>query len=146
MVPWSSCWRDRSSSRLKLWSIVVIQLCLLSCGEPVAIDKLYGEWMATYNWGTDTIDLRQDGTYAQVVTITKTGERTKNSGAWEFHADSEEVDLGGCLQPNDGFGNLREDYATPLDGGCTYPVERDSVVGSRLRLGADEGSPHRKIE
>jgi len=123
---------------------LVAILLTIACISSVPIDKLYGEYVAEYAYGTDTIRLEKSGVYSQVVRVTATGDVTNNSGQWSFDAKENRVDLQGCLSPDDGVGNLRKDYKVHNAGGCSYPVEREYGFGPWLRLGPDEGSPHRK--
>jgi hypothetical protein len=72
-----------------------------------------------------------------------------NSGTWQHVSPSgrlsEVVDLKNCLGVGDGFGRIRLDFATRR-GGCSFPIERRSVLGGQLRLFSDESSPLWKVD
>ena len=59
-----------------------------------------------------------------------------SESAWD-----DRVRLEDCLVVNDGLGNLRSDYASPLPGGRTLPVGREHVFWGALSLGEGGGFP-----
>ena len=147
LVVANACGSEESPVLISQYRIgLVAMLLTTACMSPVPIDKLYGEYVAEYAYGTDTIRLEKGGVYSQVVKITSTGEIMNNSGQWSFDPGENRVDLEGCFYPDDGAGNLRRDYKVRNAGGCSYPVEREYGFGPWLRLGPDEGSPHRKTK
>ncbi len=127
--------------------ICALMLIALHCGctTRVDMDDVYGKYVARYRFGTDTLELKKDGDYVQSAEIEGRGNLLVNRGKWEFDSEEQVVRLHGCLLLSDGFGALRSDYAVPLPGGCTYPVERAYAISGQIRLGPDEGFPHRKV-
>jgi hypothetical protein len=133
----------QGTSRLHLAAIAVV-LALSGCSNAVSSDDLPGSYVAEYPFGTERVTLSADGSYTQEIAV-KDVKSVVNSGRWKYVKESHEVDLAKCLVASDGFGALRKDYAIPLDGGCSLPVEREYFLAGDLRLGPDEGFPLRKV-
>ena len=130
-----------------VWSLCLAFPLLLSACVRLNVDlsELYGTYLAEYSFGTEKIMLRENGDYVQEVTIISLNKTITHSGEWSYDPDTERVNLKRCLSVNDGFGRLRDRYSTPLEGGCSLPVERRFFLFGQLRLGPDEGNPYYKL-
>jgi hypothetical protein len=133
---------------LSTFTVFLVTITLPAC-QAVTRTDLGGEYIARYSFGTDRIILREDGTYLQEIVVQGDPEEAVQTGKWEYDSDSRgPFDLGtvylyGCLGLNDGFGGLKRNYRQPSSI-CSFPVERESLLGDGLRLGPDEGHPHKR--
>lgn len=114
----------------------------LAChGCSPADDAIPGRYMAIYPWGSDTLELRPDFTFSQVI---EAGGATENAtGTWELKRDGGDlrVLLHGCLYGRD---SVRATLpAKSKIGVC-------DVVGKQrwgtLGLGWERASPWKRVD
>jgi hypothetical protein len=73
-------WRRITCAFLVSWLL----LCLFACSWEVRDSNLAGTYRATTDWGSSTLILKADHTFAQSVT-TKAGEARKIEGKWALN-------------------------------------------------------------
>lgn len=123
-----------------IWTVAILAFGV-GCDVPVLpITAVYGNWRADYSFGWQVLQLRTDGTYEQTVTINGKSGNVKHSGKWHYDTKLGNVGYQDCLLVIDGFGNVRNDFATPVDGACVTPVERRFLFVGGVRMGSEEGS------
>ena len=138
---------------MRFFPLVCLLLALLlqhGCWRELHETDLQGTWVAEYPFGTVTLVLQPGGRYVEEVRIKDPERIIQHSGDWRYEPRSGSLLLGRvfltkCLAPSDGFGQLRKDYATAASGGCSYPVEREWLLSSRLRLGPGEGNSFNQL-
>lgn len=102
-----------------------------------------GVYVAHYVSGTETLTLREDGTFLQEVLQESDGPEAR-SGTWTWDTASESVIIPDCMAVNDGRGNIRDDFRTA--SGCGLSVEKKWWFFGQLLLGDRDSSPLWKIE
>lgn len=118
---------------------------LLNAGCLYAADKdeLLGTYVAEYEFGTDKLELRSDGTYTQEITL-KEGEKViRGDGKWSYDRSRHYIDFEDLYVLSDGYGKKSDAYENLPRGPASYPVAR-YFWSRRLRLGPDEGTPYNK--
>jgi hypothetical protein len=131
---------NATASRLALVAGLLVMTGCLSVQQT----ELPGSYVAEYDFGTDTLTLKPDGTFMQDIDIHQ-GDRISSTGRWEYRLDDTgfgEVWLTGCVIVDDGFGRLREPFEK---GNCVESVERSYLFG-RPRLGVSDMHPYVKRE
>jgi hypothetical protein len=78
----------------------------------VPADRLYGTYVASYPFGTDTITLSRDGTFIQQIAVRQEQTVTVH-GKWDFDRKESRVGFDDALVIDDGFGHLRPDWRKP---------------------------------
>lgn len=126
---------------------VVLVWTLLSfataCSATFDEQDLQGEYVATYENGTERVILRKDGRYTQDVT--RSGEATvAHSGAWSYNSAQNRLTLTDCLGVSDGLGRMKPSPKVQT-GACSFSVERRWLVVGQIRLGPNEGSTLLKL-
>ena len=90
--------------------VAAFALAMLRCSWHVPHERVYGTYVASYPYGTETITLKSDGTFVQEVVIGKEQPVTVQ-GVWEFDSRrSTHVVLRGAMAVDDGVGHLRSDW------------------------------------
>ena len=122
--------------RIYLWAILVgaigcvllgvaVSVALSGFSTTVPIEKVYGTYVASYPFGTDTIMLDRDGTFVQKVVVYDDPPPAVTKGHWEFDAKKSHVNFDRYLPIDDGFGRLNKNWRTPNEGvAAVLPVER----------------------
>lgn len=99
-------------------------LVMFFCGcTPTSIEKVYGTYVATYPFGTDTITLNRNGSFVQQVIVNNDPTPANIKGHWIFNSDNGYVTFDAYLAIDDGFGRLNSKWRTP-DGNADLPVDR----------------------
>jgi hypothetical protein len=101
---------------------VSIAVMLIGCSINVPLRKVYGTYKASYPFGTETIILNQDGSFAQQVAMKDQAPVTVN-GKWDFDAQGSRVNLDGLMIVVDGFGHLRSDWQSVTAGTASFDIE-----------------------
>jgi hypothetical protein len=107
---------------------------LTGCAMNVPIEKIYGVYVVTYPYGTETLTLNTDGTFAQRVIIHDETQLTVR-GQWEFDPNDSRVTLHRAIIVDDGFGHLRADWKKESSGLVALSVEMHwfrIIMGSGL--------------
>ena len=101
--------------------------CTLSgCSTHVPVEKVYGSYILSYPYGTETLTLNRDGTFVQAIAVNREKPVTAR-GRWEFDEGKEEsrLTLHGAMIVDNGFGGLRDDWQRPVAGLVAPSVEID---------------------
>jgi hypothetical protein len=128
----------RSLSQLLLLSVTLV--ILTACSATVPLEKVYGDYIASYRYGTETISLNRDGTFVQRVEIDRESPASAG-GSWEFDSKDSRVTLHGALIVDDGFGGLRGGWRTPTTGLVSFDVE---LHWFRVEMGTGLPNPYLK--
>ena len=90
----------------------------------VPAEKVYGTYVASYPFGTETLTLNRDGTFVQQVHM-KNEHPVTVRGSWSFDPkEKSRVDLYGLMFVVDGFSELRSDWRTVKPGLASFGVQR----------------------
>jgi len=81
----------------------------------VPTEKMYGTYVASYPFGTETITLNRDGTFVQCVAIKQEHPVTVR-GTWDFDPRESRANFHGAMIVADGFDQLRTDWRTVTTG------------------------------
>ncbi len=102
--------------------LVSLTATLIGCAINVPLKKVYGTYKASYPFGTKTITLNRDGSFAQQVAMKGQRPVTVN-GKWDFDPQGSRVNLYGLMIVVDGVGHLRSDWQTVTPGIVSLDVE-----------------------
>src|SRR5260370_24244703 len=77
------------------WLSYFLLFVLSGCDKsvPLTLRDVAGVYIVKYSHGTETLDLRADGTFAQRYVDKAQGIAVENQGTWNLDAASEQVDL-----------------------------------------------------
>ena len=103
----------RASCLLFIFSVAA---CVVACGRIHDATTVAGIYEAVYSFGTERLELHGNGTYDQVLKLTKTGNSISHNGRWEFDGKQQLVRVLSPLQFDDNLGKLNPTYAKPVDG------------------------------
>jgi hypothetical protein len=103
--------------------VIVVSVMLAGCSMTVPADKVYGTYVASYPFGTETITLNRDGTFVQRVAI-KQEQPVTVRGTWDFDPKESRANFYGAMIVADGFDHLRRDWRTVTTGIVSLDVER----------------------
>jgi hypothetical protein len=115
---------------------IVLTLCIattLACTH-VSSDAVYGTYVATYPFGSDTLTLGRDGHFNQLIAVTGQG-RQAFSGTWQYSQREGYIQFHhlGCVA--DGFGKLKGDWRTDV-----MEMSYQSVERSWFKLSINSGA------
>ena len=96
---------------------------LSGCSAKMSIDDVFGTYIASYPFGTETLTFNHDMTFVQHVQITGDPKAANMKGTWSFDSNTSYVELHDYLQAADGFGKLRPDWRK-VSAMAYEPVER----------------------
>jgi hypothetical protein len=121
--------------------ILLFAVCtVVACSKSVPPEKLPGTYVATYEFGTETLTLNPDGSFTQRVDINNESPLTV-SGTWKFDSKESYVRLINFLSVVDGFGNLKKDWRATKPGMAALPAGR---LWFRITLDSGAGHPYSK--
>ena len=103
--------------------VIVVSVMSVGCSMTVSAEKVYGTYIASYPFATETITLNRDGTFVQRVAI-KQDQPVTVRGTWDFDPKESRVSLYGAMLLVDGFDHLRGDWRTVTTGIVSWDVER----------------------
>jgi hypothetical protein len=103
--------------------VIGFSLMVVGCSMTVRADKVYGTYVASYPFGTDTVTLNRDGTFVQCVAIRQEQPVTVH-GTWDFDQTESRANFYRALIVTDGFDNLRRDWRIATTGIVSLDVER----------------------
>jgi len=113
---------------------------LSGCSATVPLDKVYGVYIAHYDYGNESIALNRDGTFVQTVKVENQSPATAK-GSWEFDPKDSRVTLHGALVVDDGFGGHKGNWRTPTSGLVALDVE---LHWFRVEMGTGLPNPYLK--
>jgi hypothetical protein len=112
------------------------------CSASVPLQNVYGTYVATYPFGTDTITLNRDGTLVQNVVITDDPPPEIARGHWSFDSSNSYVTFDVYLSVDNGFGKLNATWRTPHHGSAaSLPIEK---ILFRTTMGSGAQYPYIK--
>lgn len=88
---------------------LLILVMLTGCSMNVPTEKVYGVYVASYPYGTETVTLNRDGTFVQSIAVKQENTVTVH-GTWEFEPGTKET-------------RVTFHGARVVDGGSDHPVE-----------------------
>jgi len=104
-------------------AVILVSVMLIGCSMTVPAEKVYGTYVASYPFGTETITLNRDGTFVQSVAI-KQEQPVTVRGTWDFDPKESRANFYGAMIVADGFDHLRRDWRTVTTGIVSLDVER----------------------
>ncbi len=114
----------------------------LTCGrdEGGIRKRVSGSYVATYKWGQDFLELKEDGTFRQLVCESTKPGGTSNQGTWSLWKDGiwYSVRLTGLMVVDEGFGELKPNFAEK--GTAIWGLDLALAIPSAL--GGVNGWPH----
>ena len=110
---------------------------------PQGESELFRIYIANYRVAKEKLVLKEDGTFAQEVTVKANSQVATSRGSWRYNATTGYVTFrSGFMLAVDGSGNLKPDYARPAAGLVILPAE--SFFG-RVQLGSDERVVYERV-
>jgi hypothetical protein len=103
--------------------VFVASVMLVGCSMTVPAEKVYGTYVASYPFGTETITLNRDETFSQRIAIQQEPPVTAR-GKWEFAPNESRANFYGAMILTDGFDHVRPDWRTVTGGIVSLDVER----------------------
>ena len=107
--------------------------------------KLYGTYLADYEFATEKVTINKDGTFVQEVTLKATSKVDTAKGTWKYYPEDGDFTFDhNFMSVMDGFKQLKPDYDRPRDKGrVMMPAYR---MFFRIYMGSCEGVLYKKIE
>jgi len=122
-----------------------VLLNLGACSSKVERSDVLGEYVATYSFGVEKLQLNPDGTYVQTVTLKGKTAATQHSGTWDYAPSRGVVTVHDSLHFSDPFGKMNPNYATPLPG--AWIMIGSKTLGSvSLNWNDDSGVKFEKLK
>jgi hypothetical protein len=88
--------RIAASFRLSSLGVVIFFCALLGCSTHVPIEEVYGSYVASFRYGTETLTLNRDGIFVQRVAVNRE-KPVATRGSWEFEQDQSRITLHGAM-------------------------------------------------
>ena len=123
---------------IRTLGLIVLTLCaglMLACTH-VSPDRIYGTYIATYPFGTDTLMLERDGHFSQRIEVAGQGAQSFN-GTWRYNQKDSSIEFHGLGCLADGIGHLKNDWRTDVMENSFQAVERSwfkLVINSGARF------------
>jgi hypothetical protein len=103
--------------------VFATSLLIFGCSFKVPVDEVYGTYVATYPFGTDTLTLDRNGSFSQRAEIRNEEARTV-VGQWTFNPSLSNATFHGLLIVDDGNGNLSNNWRIPSPTLVNLDVEK----------------------
>lgn len=116
-------------------------LAVAACSPAISPSDLRGSYLANYVFGSETIEIREDGSFTQRFDFRSSPLERPNVGRWRFDPDEGVVMFEGFRTTTDGYCERR---IPSVLGPAVLPAERSYLLVGRMRLGPDEGCPYIK--
>ena len=121
--PWSGL-RVQMINRVTICLLtILLALTAAACSRRVDAAEVYGEYVASYPFGTEILTLQRDGNFVQRVTV-QNQPPTEVKGTWRFDPKESRITLSGSMVVVDGFDKLRSDWRSVTPGVVSIDVER----------------------
>jgi len=120
---WAVWWVPLMFNGFRFLVVMVVSLLFVGCSMTVPAERVYGTYIASYPFGTETITLNGDGTFVQRVAIRQEQPVTVR-GTWEFDPKESRANFHRVMIVTDGFDHLRSDWRTVTTGIVSLDVER----------------------
>src|SRR5260370_4731353 len=93
---WSELWVSMIHTGVRQLLFIIVAVMLVSCCMTVPAEKVYGTYVASYPFGTETITLNRDGTFVQRVAI-KQEQSVTVRGTWDFDPKESRANFYGAM-------------------------------------------------
>jgi len=120
--------------RHRIVFLLAVASATAGCSTHVPVEKVFGTYVASYPYGTETITFRPDYSFIQTVII-QHGKPVTAQGHWEFDPKESRIAYTRAMIVDDGFGGRRPDWQKLSDGLISFDVETHWVhieIGSGL--------------
>jgi hypothetical protein len=106
---------------------------------------IVGVYVGKFQWGTATLDLREDGTFLQEVVLKEPQDTTpvNRTGTWTFDDPAQTIRIPECI-PMLGVGDINPTSRT--DFGCAFVPEREHWFYGDIMLAAYSDVEIRKVD
>lgn len=132
---------------LGLVSAFLLVWALVSCCTP-HFDRsdIVGVYVGKYPSGTETLELREDGTFLQEVVLKEPQDTTPvaRTSTWTFDEQEQMVRVPDCMAARR-RGDINPTFRTDI-GGCFFPVEREHLFWGDITLSGDANIVLRKVD
>lgn len=125
------------------FALLIAALLHAGCLYPTDRNELLGTYIAEYEFGTDMLELKSDGTYVQTIALKEDGKVIRGDGTWTYDQAEHRIVFEDLYVLSDGYGKKSAAYMNFPRGVASYPTER-YFWSHQLRLGPDEGTPYNK--
>ena len=102
--------------------LISLTVTLIGCSINVPLKRVYGTYKASYPFGTETINLNEDGGFVQEVAVKDQAPVTVR-GKWDFDSKGSRVNFDRLMMVVDGTGHLKSDWRTVTPGIASLDVE-----------------------
>ena len=103
--------------------VSLLAMTLAACSRRASSNAVYGTYVASYPFGTETITLKPDRAFRQRVEI-ENQKPASVEGTWQFDPKESRITLTGSMVVVDGFGRLRNDWRAVDPGVVSMDVEK----------------------
>jgi hypothetical protein len=103
--------------------LIFFAVGVVGCAKKVALEDVYGTYLASYPFGTETLTLQRDGNFLQTVSIGNKPD-VSAKGTWRYDATDSRITLTDSMIVVDGFDKLRSDWRTVAPGVVSMDVEK----------------------
>jgi hypothetical protein len=103
---------------------------------------IVGVYVGKFPWGTETLDLREDGTFLQEVVLREPQDTTPvtRTGTWTFDDPAQTIRISECIPVL----GIKPTFGT--DFGCAYVPEREHLFYGDIMLAAYSNVEIRKVD
>lgn len=121
---------------------VVVIFGASACSRPKDSKELVGKYSADYDLATEKIQLDDNGTFKQTVTLKSNGKVSSVQGAWKYYPSLGYIDFDEkFMTVQSPFNQLNPDYDRPRKTG-TVAEPADKYFG-RIYIGTSKGVMYR---
>jgi hypothetical protein len=134
----------RRLMRARLFSLFIILtlMMLAGCSWNVPAEEVYGTYVASYPYGTETVTLNRDGTFVQSIAI-KQETTVTVQGTWEFESGTGEtrVTFHGARVVDSGSDHPKKDWQTAPTGLVSLDI---SIIWFHVQMATGDAHPYMK--
>jgi hypothetical protein len=106
--------------------------------------EIPGTYRAEYDFGTDSLSLKSDGTCVQEIRVKGRSEVLRAFGTWIYNRGESRIDLSDVYSIQNRYSDEWDERTVTNRGRASYVVERD-FFSRKLRFGPVKGHPHTKV-
>jgi hypothetical protein len=127
-------------------AFLLLWVLFSSCTPRFERSELVGVYVAKYPSGTETLELKEDGTFLHKVVLKDPQDSTPvtRTGTWAFDEHAQIVSIPGCMAVR-GRGDINPTFRTDLSD-CALPVERQGIFFGPITLSGDANIIMRKVD
>lgn len=126
---------------LRIVGLMLFFACLVSCS--VRKKEVIGTYYIKYPPGSQTLELKPDGRYKQVLNITETGETIIKEGIWGISSEDGTIYLESGLEIVTHTGDLNPNYANPVKDNVFFSLSRTHWLWGEVILTNPHYQMHR---